>query len=112
MLRYVQWFKYLCLCISGRQCFPQRAALLKSMLNFLKKAIPEPTFSESMRHCKCYIYSAILHIFLIDSMTYKVIHIYSVLIFFSSNIPQNSSKNTIFLVSVTVKSCAAFMCTG
>ncbi|XP_053377275.1 E3 ubiquitin-protein ligase HUWE1-like isoform X3 [Mercenaria mercenaria] len=35
---------------TGRQCFPQRAALLKSMLNFLKKAIPDPSFSESMRH--------------------------------------------------------------
>ncbi|WAR27034.1 HUWE1-like protein [Mya arenaria] len=35
---------------TGRQCFPQRAALLKSMLNFLKKAIPEPAFSDSMRH--------------------------------------------------------------
>ncbi|XP_076049070.1 HECT, UBA and WWE domain containing E3 ubiquitin protein ligase 1 isoform X2 [Oratosquilla oratoria] len=31
-------------------CLPQRAALLKSMLNFLKKAIQEPGFSESMRH--------------------------------------------------------------
>ncbi|KAL5013532.1 hypothetical protein ScPMuIL_007802 [Solemya velum] len=34
----------------GVQCFPQRAALLKSMLNFLKKAIPDPAFAESMRH--------------------------------------------------------------
>ena len=34
------------------QCFPQRAALMKSMLNFLKKAIPDPAFSESIRHCK------------------------------------------------------------
>lgn len=33
-------------------CFPQRAALLKSMLNFLKKAIPDPAFSDSIRHCK------------------------------------------------------------
>ena len=31
-------------------CLPQRAALLKSMLNFLKKAIQDPGFSESMRH--------------------------------------------------------------
>lgn len=31
-------------------CLPQRAALVKSMLNFLKKAIQEPGFSESMRH--------------------------------------------------------------
>ncbi len=34
------------------QCLPQRAALLKSMLNFLKKAIPDPAFSDSIRHCK------------------------------------------------------------
>lgn len=34
----------------GVQCFPQRAALLKSMLNFLKKAIPDSSFSESIRH--------------------------------------------------------------
>ena len=37
---------------SGRLCFPQRVALLKSMLNFLKKAIPDPSFSDSIRHCK------------------------------------------------------------
>jgi len=36
----------------GPQCFPQRGALLKSMLNFLKKAIPDPAFSDSIRHCK------------------------------------------------------------
>jgi E3 ubiquitin-protein ligase HUWE1 len=30
-------------------CMPERAALIKSILNFLKKAIPEPTFSENMR---------------------------------------------------------------
>lgn len=35
---------------TGLSCLPQRAALLKSMLNFLKKAIQEPGFSESMRH--------------------------------------------------------------
>ncbi|XP_070192440.1 E3 ubiquitin-protein ligase HUWE1-like isoform X3 [Littorina saxatilis] len=34
----------------GVQCFPQRAALLKSMLNFLKKAIPDNAFTESIRH--------------------------------------------------------------
>lgn len=33
-------------------CMPERAALIKSILNFLKKAIPEPTFSENMRTCK------------------------------------------------------------
>ena len=38
--------------IKGPMCFPQRAALLKSMLNFLKKAIPDPAFSDSIRHCK------------------------------------------------------------
>lgn len=31
-------------------CLAQRAALLKSMLNFLKKAIQDPSFSDSMRH--------------------------------------------------------------
>ena len=31
-------------------CLTQRAALLKSMLNFLKKAIQDPTFGDSMRH--------------------------------------------------------------
>uniref|UniRef100_A0A3P8UPN2 E3 ubiquitin-protein ligase HUWE1 n=1 Tax=Cynoglossus semilaevis TaxID=244447 RepID=A0A3P8UPN2_CYNSE len=34
----------------GMQCIPQRAALLKSMLNFLKKAIPDPSFSDGIRH--------------------------------------------------------------
>lgn len=34
----------------GIQCFPQRAALLKSMLNFLKKAIQDPAFSDNIRH--------------------------------------------------------------
>lgn len=32
-----------------RSCLPQRAALLKSMLNFLKKAIQDAAFSESIR---------------------------------------------------------------
>ncbi|KAK0081548.1 hypothetical protein PV325_011960 [Microctonus aethiopoides] len=35
---------------SGKTCLPQRAALLKSMLNFLKKAIQDPAFSDSIRH--------------------------------------------------------------
>ncbi|XP_072422626.1 E3 ubiquitin-protein ligase HUWE1 isoform X3 [Chiloscyllium punctatum] len=35
---------------AGVQCIPQRAALLKSMLNFLKKAIQDPAFSDSIRH--------------------------------------------------------------
>ncbi|NXE03232.1 HUWE1 ligase, partial [Chaetorhynchus papuensis] len=42
------------LCVSppppGVQCIPQRAALLKSMLNFLKKAIQDPAFSDGIRH--------------------------------------------------------------
>ncbi|NXA57587.1 HUWE1 ligase, partial [Nothocercus julius] len=38
------------LCPSGVQCIPQRAALLKSMLNFLKKAIQDPAFSDGIRH--------------------------------------------------------------
>ena len=41
-------------CSSGvlYTCMPERAALIKSILNFLKKAIPEPTFSENMRTCE------------------------------------------------------------
>lgn len=35
---------------SGKTCLPQRAALLKSMLNFLKKALQDSTFSENIRH--------------------------------------------------------------
>ncbi|CAH1153351.1 unnamed protein product [Phaedon cochleariae] len=34
----------------GKTCLPQRAALLKSMLNFLKKAFQDATFAESIRH--------------------------------------------------------------
>lgn len=34
----------------GKSCLPQRAALLKSMLNFMKKALQDPTFAESIRH--------------------------------------------------------------
>lgn len=34
---------------SGKTCLPQRAALLKSMLNFLKKAIQDSSFSDSVR---------------------------------------------------------------
>lgn len=33
-----------------RSCLPQRAALLKSMLNFLKKAIQDAAFTDSIRH--------------------------------------------------------------
>lgn len=32
------------------QCYTQRAALLKSMLNFLKKAVQDSTFSDFIRH--------------------------------------------------------------
>lgn len=39
-----------CSCFAGMQCIPQRAALLKSMLNFLKKAIQDPAFSDGIRH--------------------------------------------------------------
>ncbi|XP_011497625.1 PREDICTED: E3 ubiquitin-protein ligase HUWE1 [Ceratosolen solmsi marchali] len=35
---------------NGKTCLPQRAALLKSMFNFLKKVIQDPTFSDSIRH--------------------------------------------------------------
>ena len=35
--------------VSGITCLPQRAALLKSMLNFLKKAIQDTSFSDSIR---------------------------------------------------------------
>lgn len=34
---------------AARSCLPQRAALLKSMLNFLKKAIQDTAFSDSIR---------------------------------------------------------------
>ena len=38
--------------LSGKeaQCHPQRAAVLKSILNFLKKAIQDAAFSDSIRH--------------------------------------------------------------
>ncbi|KAJ8947111.1 hypothetical protein NQ318_002470 [Aromia moschata] len=35
---------------AGKTCLPQRAALLKSMLNFLKKAFQDSAFAESIRH--------------------------------------------------------------
>lgn len=34
----------------GKTCLPQRAALLKSMFNFLKKVIQDSNFSDSIRH--------------------------------------------------------------
>lgn len=42
----------------GVQCIPQRAALLKSMLNFLKKAIQDPAFSDGIRHGILILYTA------------------------------------------------------
>lgn len=36
--------------VTNKTCLPQRAALLKSMLNFLKKAIQDIAFSDSIRH--------------------------------------------------------------
>ncbi|XP_076109103.1 E3 ubiquitin-protein ligase HUWE1-like isoform X2 [Mytilus galloprovincialis] len=48
---------------TGINCFPQRAALLKSMLNFLKKAIPDPSFSDSIRHLmECSLPKSLKHI--------------------------------------------------
>ena len=38
--------------VPGCQCMPERAALIKSILNFLKKAIPDPTFAENIRNCE------------------------------------------------------------
>ncbi|XP_029040981.2 LOW QUALITY PROTEIN: E3 ubiquitin-protein ligase HUWE1 [Osmia bicornis bicornis] len=35
---------------TGKTCLPQRAAVLKSMLNFTKKIIQDPAFSDSIRH--------------------------------------------------------------
>ncbi|XP_076681578.1 HECT, UBA and WWE domain containing E3 ubiquitin protein ligase 1 isoform X3 [Andrena cerasifolii] len=35
---------------SGKTCLPQRAALMKSMLNFIKKTIQDPAFADSIRH--------------------------------------------------------------
>lgn len=37
---------------NGLQCIPERSALIKSILNFVKKAIPDPTFTENIRNCK------------------------------------------------------------
>lgn len=46
----------------GMQCIPQRAALLKSMLNFLKKAIQDPAFSDGIRHGKSLAFSNLVYI--------------------------------------------------
>lgn len=53
LLHEKRWTVWQCICssfITGVQCIPQRAALLKSMLNFLKKAIQDPAFSDGIRH--------------------------------------------------------------
>lgn len=36
----------------GIQCMPERSALIKSILNFVKKAVPDPTFTENIRNCE------------------------------------------------------------
>ena len=46
--------------VSKNRCLPQRAALIKAVLSFLKKSIPDPSFSESIRNgtftmCNFYI---------------------------------------------------------
>lgn len=38
--------------LSKNRCLPQRAALIKAVLSFLKKSIPDPSFSESIRNGK------------------------------------------------------------
>lgn len=39
--------------VTQQRCLPQRAALIKALLSFLKKAIPDPAFSETIRNSKC-----------------------------------------------------------
>lgn len=49
--RILQQYKQHQLAINKElQCYPQRAAVLKSILNFLKKAIQDAAFSDSIRH--------------------------------------------------------------
>ena len=38
--------------VTQQRCLPQRAALIKALLSFLKKAIPDPAFSETIRTSK------------------------------------------------------------
>lgn len=38
--------------VKAVQCMPERSALIKSILNFVKKAIPDPTFTENIRNRK------------------------------------------------------------
>lgn len=51
-------------------CMPERAALIKSILNFLKKAIPEPTFAENIRTCTSI---PILHFLLIIVFYFHIV---------------------------------------
>ena len=43
------------------QCMPERSALIKSILNFLKKAIPDPTFAENIRNCELVCAEILIH---------------------------------------------------
>ena len=49
--------------LSKNRCLPQRAALIKAVLSFLKKSIPDPSFSESIRNGKvsfrCFYYAVL-----------------------------------------------------
>ena len=47
----------------GCVCMPERAALIKSILNFLKKAIPEPTLAENIRTCERTSYNQLANLF-------------------------------------------------
>lgn len=40
--------------VSKSRCLPQRAALVKAVLSFLKKSIPDPSFSDSIRNSKSF----------------------------------------------------------
>ena len=50
-------------CLSVRavalQCIPQRSALIKSILNFFKKIVPDTTFADEVRSCECHSPSAV-----------------------------------------------------
>ena len=48
----------------AEQCIPEQAALIKSILNFLKKAIPEPMFAESIRNRKQLESSVYIHMYM------------------------------------------------
>ena len=68
----------------AEQCIPELAALIKSILNFLKKAIPDPMFAESIRNCKIIILASntrlwsVLSLSVVDSsLTHSLAHIAS-----------------------------------